>query len=495
MEEVAIEEQTVQDVDPITIYFVEGKNVENDMMEPIQEYESVQQLRVDLGDPSSLVERAVGEFLQKGKRTCNRYRVYLPADHCYAVATLPENQNTLFLIPDVAVQDYGAPEVEQVIERPEDLDTPPKTSLDLEIEHEQDHKRQYQLTERLQETITPQEHIQENTEMQEEGEEDDGSLLNGEMDNASNALILDGNSRFIYLRLRVGDMHDFTKPVGEYEWKDMEPIEILPGDPQKFLQQKVKEIWNNAHLLPHTINNKTLKPEECYEAVKDGDHTLYFMLPSLQTEAEKDSERTLLLLPPFEDSSAPILQSHFAVPKTADIIKRTKQKLTKLAPDEKFKESLQAEVERDAERTILSPPNPPPLIPEKLLLKHKLRTLDNFIPPPDTIQSVFPPTPIERAFRSRRRSPDAFHKDKIGRGRDHLVDGEQVPKRIHTAFSSLVSPSEIQIRPLPGSKSSKPLDILNSNPMIEIGDRQFAQTRTRERVDTEMEIESEGEIT
>ena len=85
----------------------------------------------------------------------------------------------------------------------------------------------------------------------------------------------------------------------------MEPIEVLPDDPQQLLQQKVKEIWNNAHLLPHTRNNKTLKPEECYDAAKDGDHTLYFIVPSPQTEVEKDSERTLLLLPPLLDS--PIL--------------------------------------------------------------------------------------------------------------------------------------------------------------------------------------------
>jgi hypothetical protein len=92
-------------------------------------------------------------------------------------------------------------------------------------------------------------------------------------------------------------------------------------------------------------NNKTLKPDECYDAVKDGDHTLYFMVPSPQTEVEKDSERTLLLLPPLPDFPTPIFQSHFAVPQK--MVKRAKRKLVgRVSNHGKFKASLQTEVER-----------------------------------------------------------------------------------------------------------------------------------------------------
>jgi len=52
------------------------------------------------------------------------------------------------------------------------------------------------------------------------------------MDNAGNALIFDGNNRIIYFRLRISDSHDFIKPVREYEWKDIEPIEVLLDDLQ-----------------------------------------------------------------------------------------------------------------------------------------------------------------------------------------------------------------------------------------------------------------------
>ena len=122
------------------------------------------------------------------------------------------------------------------------------------------------------------------------------------MNNASNALILDGNSKIIiHLRLRIGNSHDFMQPVEEYEWRDMEPIEVLPNDPQKLLEQRVRDIWRSAHLLPHTRNNKTLQPEDCYQAARGGDNTLYFTKPSLQTEEEKSSELGMLLLPRLQD--------------------------------------------------------------------------------------------------------------------------------------------------------------------------------------------------
>jgi len=61
--EASTQSQAVGRSDTVIIYFVEGKSNESDMMRPIEEYESVQELRVDPGDPSSLIERAVGEFL------------------------------------------------------------------------------------------------------------------------------------------------------------------------------------------------------------------------------------------------------------------------------------------------------------------------------------------------------------------------------------------------------------------------------------------------
>jgi hypothetical protein len=75
------------------------------MLNPLQEYVGeVLELRLDHGDPTSLVEQQVQEFLRNGKRTCDRYKKIIPAEECYSVATREENKNTLFLIPDIESQ-------------------------------------------------------------------------------------------------------------------------------------------------------------------------------------------------------------------------------------------------------------------------------------------------------------------------------------------------------------------------------------------------------
>jgi len=78
--------------------------------------EQALELKVDHGDPASLIEQQVRQFLQVGKRTCDRFKKNIPAEDCYRVATREENKNTLFLIPDLGSrrekeeQDYDVPE-------------------------------------------------------------------------------------------------------------------------------------------------------------------------------------------------------------------------------------------------------------------------------------------------------------------------------------------------------------------------------------------------
>ena len=84
------------------IRFVEREGNESDMSNLLQEYvREVLELKVDHGDPTSLVEQQVQEFLRNGKRTCDRYKKIIPAEECYRVATREENKNTLFLIPEI----------------------------------------------------------------------------------------------------------------------------------------------------------------------------------------------------------------------------------------------------------------------------------------------------------------------------------------------------------------------------------------------------------
>jgi hypothetical protein len=59
----------------------------------------------------------------------------------------------------------------------------------------------------------------------------------------------------------------------------------------------MKQIWTQMHLKPHNRNLKILTDEECYNAaVNDKEQTL-LIVPSLQTETEKEAERAMLWIP------------------------------------------------------------------------------------------------------------------------------------------------------------------------------------------------------
>jgi chemotaxis protein histidine kinase CheA len=102
---------------PVTIYFAEGKGSESDMMDPIEAHDCILSLTVDLDDPNSLVEleQQVQVYFQKGMRICDRGWKNFAVQDCYAVATDPNNGNSLFLVPNNAIrveakaQDYVEP--------------------------------------------------------------------------------------------------------------------------------------------------------------------------------------------------------------------------------------------------------------------------------------------------------------------------------------------------------------------------------------------------
>ena len=100
--EPTIQRSTNKAKNTIKIRFVERKGNENDMLNPFQEFAGyVRVQQVERGDPTSRVAQAVQVFLDMGKRTCDRYKKYIPVEACYDVVTKVENNNTLFLILDV----------------------------------------------------------------------------------------------------------------------------------------------------------------------------------------------------------------------------------------------------------------------------------------------------------------------------------------------------------------------------------------------------------
>ena len=140
LDEAATQTQPVKGADTITIYFMEGNVNRSDMMEQqMDRYKSVREVRVAHGDPNSFVEQAFGEYVQEGKRTVDRYKIYLPADHCYAIATQPYSKNYLFLIPDIKPQEEAlVPEAQggenQVIVDLENYEMSQKNIQALEME-------------------------------------------------------------------------------------------------------------------------------------------------------------------------------------------------------------------------------------------------------------------------------------------------------------------------------------------------------------------------
>ncbi|KUJ10914.1 uncharacterized protein LY89DRAFT_723432 [Mollisia scopiformis] len=224
--------------DTVVIRFVEREGDESDMLSPVEEHVGeVQELKVDHGDPASLVKQIVLEFFLKGKRTCDRYKKYVPADHCYNVATREENKNTLFLIPDVH---YTREAGMGIHETPEGaMEDPRDHESTQEIIQEPWGERQ--VTECLEGHRTP----------DSDGESLE-ALLEQAQENATNARILDKNTIIIRLWTSVQD----------------------------------------------TLN--ILGLDDCYKAaVEDEDHALYSMVPSPRTEEERVAERTMLWKSPF----------------------------------------------------------------------------------------------------------------------------------------------------------------------------------------------------
>jgi hypothetical protein len=296
--------------DIVKIRFVELEGNECDVLNPFQEYAGhVRVQRVERGDSTSHVAQAVRIFLDMGKRTCDRYKKYIPADECYSVATRAENNNTLFLIPDVGYeaegQRYEAPEsggqameesrddeIRQEIVREQDV------MQNLEGQHQAEGLEESRDEENRQEIVCEQEVMQnlegqhQTTEGLEEPDQEGDKLDSALLDN-ENAHILDRNNITIYLKRRVGDSHDASKPAEAWEWEEVQPMNVPIGDPQDIVVRKLSWIWQQAHLKPHDKNLRTLEYGDCYKvATEADDHTLYLMAPSPQTEEERASERT-----------------------------------------------------------------------------------------------------------------------------------------------------------------------------------------------------------
>jgi hypothetical protein len=264
---------------------VELDSNESETLNLLPEYAgNARVIEVDYGDPTSLIAQRVNDFLTMGKRTCDRYKKYVPPEECYNVATREENKNTLFLIPDVESQanrqSYEAAE---------------------EGSHALPKKHIQELQEQPQGAAVPEDG---GNAAQQTQEDDDSEVylsegwVDSEQDNKANAHILDAGNTLIHLKKRVGDSHDVSKPAEAWEWVEVQSMDVPIGDPQDIVVRRLRRIWQQAHLKPHDKNLRTLEYGDCYRvATEADDHTLYLMAPSPQTEEERSAER--IWIPPL----------------------------------------------------------------------------------------------------------------------------------------------------------------------------------------------------
>lgn len=373
----------------ITIRFLEREGNESEISNPLQEYVGeVRELQVDYGDPASLVAQQVNRFLNIGKRTCDRYKKFIPAEECYSVATREENKNTLFLLPDVESQGEV---VGQGNQAPEGGGQAMDGLRDHEVPQAvvQAPEGEYQTMEGLEDDGAPQQ------EEEQEVLEDWGIevLLDPEQENAANSHILDRDTTVIYVKKRVGDSHDISQPAKHWEWRDVTTLEVPINDPQRIVERRMRMFWEQRKWKPYNSNLRTLAFEDCYrEAMNDEDHTLY-MMPSLQTE-EKATEQTIPWFPP-----PPIAPAAF----------RWHEEPNR----RRINASLQTQEETGLEgSTFVPPPNICQLPPQQEEVARSAAEVHwkNPLPHPPKHQ---PPLV---------KSTTEVHRDKIGRGRENKIE-------------------------------------------------------------------------
>jgi hypothetical protein len=421
------------------IRFVEREGNESVMLNPLQEYVGkVLEMRVDHGDPTSRVEEKVQKYLRDGKRTCDRYKKIISAEDCYSVATIEENKNTLFLIPDIESQEKEqeadgqgyqvADGGDQAMEGLQDHEIPYKAIQEQEVEHMHDYEvteTEYQVTEVLENGRMHQQQIQE-----EKADDSLDDLLDPERDNATNSRILDKNTTIIYVRKRVGDSHDVSKPAKYWEWTDCVTLEVPTGDPQNIVRKRMKMFWEQRKLKPHDSILRKLEYEDCYKAAKEDEHhTLYMMKPSEQSEEKKAAESTVYLIAPSPQTEEKKAAESTLLLKPPPLIPPEMLHWHPPSiPDEQFywqKEqnsrkiyaSPPAQEETGIDRTtpFVAAPNIPQLPPPPTIPK---------LPPPPTILKL-PLPPQQKLVESRAE----VHRDKIGRGPDRLVKVVRRPNR------------------------------------------------------------------
>ncbi|KAG9240847.1 hypothetical protein BJ878DRAFT_483468 [Calycina marina] len=257
-----------------------GKKSESEMFDPLRRYLNERIIQIPCADLASRVVEVVEMYLAVRMRACDKHKKYIPTEECYNFIAADGNNHTLFFIPDEEYKRRGQSldVLEGAMEQWPDDEIHQETRQEQEVEQnlEGDLRTTNALEEPHHEEAIP-----------------DAALLDSEKENAANAHILGRDNTIIYLKKRVGDSHDISKPAEDWSWVDVQLMDVPIGDPQDIVERTLRRLWQEVHLKPHDKNLRTLEYGDCYKVtVEADDHTLYLMVPSPQIEEERAAERT-----------------------------------------------------------------------------------------------------------------------------------------------------------------------------------------------------------
>ena len=147
------------------------------------------------------------------------------------MATREENNNTLFLIPEVKPQGEGQGKVPMRGDKALQVMREHGTSQQ-NIEKPQS---QRQRAEKLENQGIPPHHTEDDRE-----NEAFNDLLRHEKENVTNARIFDTDQTTDYVVEREGDSDDVSRPAKSWQWKQVTWIDVLTGDPQRIVERRMR---------------------------------------------------------------------------------------------------------------------------------------------------------------------------------------------------------------------------------------------------------------
>jgi hypothetical protein len=286
---------------------VKPESWEFETLDPYQEYRTVDKFRV----VKEMVAQIVDNYRGSGWKVCTRSHRIIPDHQCYSVATMPENNRTLFLIPKNMYQENRRESQSNEARESTDPERM-QTALPMDIEEhdsvqpaapvEQNEQRQSDEAPESEHQAIETESLGVQT--MEDGENTPHVNVENQTNNERNADNVESTK--LLLKIIQRDSHHVSKPANELKWELLESMDVPHGDPDKTVAQKMRRLWETEHLKAHNKNMFIIDPDSCYEvARKADDRTLYLTGPQAQTHTSSKKSEFVPPLPSKQEVQPP----------------------------------------------------------------------------------------------------------------------------------------------------------------------------------------------